>query len=77
MSKLELPNAFVRFRLLDALWRRDPGAFAPVDLVLPEPVMDRGSGDAEFNDGSSDALAGTGERDGSASELDREGSRDG
>ncbi len=77
MSKLELPNAFVRFRQLDALWRRDPGAFAPVDLDLPEPVMDRGSGDAEFNDVSSDVLAGTGERDGSASELDREGSRDG
>jgi len=39
--------------------------------------MDRGSSDAEFNDGSNDLLAGTGERDGSSSELDREGSWDG
>ena len=70
-------GSYLTMSKLDTLWRRDPGAFAPVDLDLPEPVMDRGSGDAEFNDGSSDVLAGTDERDGSASELDREGSRDG
>ena len=77
VSKLEQPDAFLRFRQLDTLGRFDPGAFASVDLVLPDPVMDRGSGDAEFNDGSNDVLSGTGESDGSSSELDREGSWDG
>ena len=77
VSKLEQPDAFLRFRQLDSLGCFDPGAFAPVDLVLPDPGMDRGSGDAEFNDGSNDVLSGTGERDGSSSELDREGSWDG
>ena len=39
--------------------------------------MDRGSGDAEINDGSGDVLAGADERDGTPSDLDREGSWDG
>ena len=77
VSKLEQPDAFLRFRQLDTLGRFDPGAFAPVVVVLLDPVMDRGSGDAEINDGSGDVLAGADERDGSPSELDREGSWDG
>ena len=44
---------------LDTLRHRHSGAFAPVDLVLPDPVMDRDSTDAEFNGGSGDVLAGT------------------
>ena len=70
----ELSNAFLRFRQLDTLGRRDPGAFAPVDLILPDPVMNRGSTDAEFDGGSGDRFAGPDERNGSSSELDREGS---
>jgi hypothetical protein len=49
--RIELPNAYLRFRQLDTLGRRYPRAFAPVDLVLPDPIMDRGSADAEFNGG--------------------------
>ncbi len=65
-----LPNAFLRFRQLSTHLRCHPGV---LDLVLSDPVTDRGSTDTGLNRSSEDRSAGTDGRESSCSGFTGQG----
>lgn len=67
----ELPDALVRIRQLHLFCCREPGPFAPLDLILAHPLVERSGADGEFDSGGGDQFSGTDECYGSESELRR------
>ncbi len=69
--QLELADATSGLAKLRALPRRHAGLFAPVDQILPDPVVQTRLADAQFGSRTGDRLARAHERNGPCPELGR------